>query len=66
MKRGRQIGDTICPFVEKPFDNCFVNRLTSSTIKEVVAFCGKNYEACKIYRSSNGLEQRNEQKTLIQ
>ncbi|UCE79383.1 MAG: hypothetical protein JSV13_01760 [Nitrospiraceae bacterium] len=66
MKRERQTGKTICPFVEKPFDNCFVNRLSSYTIRDVVAFCGKDYEACEIYLKNNGIEKGNNRTAVIQ
>lgn len=66
MTRGRKTGDTICPFVVKPFDDCYVRELSSYTIKDVVEFCGKNYDACKIYRVNNGIEKDNEHTAIIQ
>jgi hypothetical protein len=70
VRRRKKRGNTLCPFVEKPFDDCYVRRLSSYTIKDVVEFCGKNYDACKIYRFNNGIaegiDKGNEQTAIIQ
>lgn len=38
-----------CPFVSRPFDNCLLFDMTSSTIGEVVKYCDGDYRQCAIY-----------------
>ncbi len=38
-----------CPFVNKPFDNCYCANLTSNTIESALYFCGKHYKQCEFY-----------------
>lgn len=41
-----------CPFVEDPFEDCYIlhtgSRYTESTIK----YCGGNFEECAIYQKN--------------
>lgn len=39
-----------CPFVEQPFDDCFVNEVNSQNIGRVLYFCGGHFEECDIFR----------------
>jgi DNA-binding NarL/FixJ family response regulator len=38
-----------CPFVETPFEECHVARLTSGVLERAIAQCGGDYQACDIY-----------------
>lgn len=44
---------TICPFMGKPFANCYCVRTESIYISKVLSLCGRNYECCDIYRDSD-------------
>ena len=41
-----------CPFISKPFDYCYCASTTSLNVKNVILYCGGNYEACEIYKGA--------------
>lgn len=51
-------GKGLCPFVSRPFDNCLLFDMTSSTIGEVVKYCDGDYRQCAIYRERTGEERK--------
>lgn len=44
----RQTG--ICPFVTKPFCECYCFAINSFKIPLVLHLCGKNYRECSLYK----------------
>ncbi len=38
-----------CPFVKKPFDDCFCANLTSKTVESALYFCNKHYKKCEFF-----------------
>lgn len=38
-----------CPFLETPFDECYVNGLGSAEVEKAIEYCGGNFEKCDIY-----------------
>lgn len=40
----------LCPFVECPFDECFVTSINSQNIDLAIYYCGKHFEECEIYK----------------
>lgn len=40
----------ICPFVEKPFDECYCVKLTSWNIESAIYYCGEHFEQCSLYK----------------
>jgi len=42
-------GKNICPFMNKPFADCYCLRSGQFYIDNVLTLCGANYESCKIY-----------------
>jgi 4-aminobutyrate aminotransferase-like enzyme len=40
----------LCPFVSKPYDECFCSDTGSDSAEAAIRLCGGNYEICEIYR----------------
>ncbi len=40
-----------CPFIKKPFDDCYCIKLTSQDVEKAVFYCGGNFESCEIYKA---------------
>lgn len=40
----------VCPFVQDPFEECYVKNMSSFKVEPAIQFCGGNYEACEIYQ----------------
>jgi len=40
-----------CPFLRKPFSECYSIKLTSQSILSVMRYCIKDFWKCKIYKS---------------
>lgn len=40
----------VCPFVEDPFEECYVKNMSSFKVEPAIQFCGGNYKACEIYQ----------------
>lgn len=45
-----------CPYVEKPFEECYVTGLSSSAMEKAIIFCGGHFETCKIYLKRISME----------
>ena len=45
----RTRGRRLCPFVNKPFDECFCSDTGSASAEAAIRVCGGNFEACEIY-----------------
>ena len=39
-----------CPFVEKPFDDCFLKEMDSQNIEKAVYYCANRFKECGIYQ----------------
>ncbi len=46
----QQTEKNICPFVKKPFNDCYCFNLTSKNINSAIQYCSNNFEECDIYR----------------
>jgi hypothetical protein len=42
-----------CPFLSKPFDECYCVKMDSQNVERTVYFCGNNFETCEIYKNVN-------------
>jgi len=40
----------LCPFIDEPFDDCYIKNMISLNTESVINYCGGNYEECKIYK----------------
>jgi len=38
-----------CPYLETPFDECYVNGLGSAEVEKVIDYCGGDFDKCEIY-----------------
>ncbi len=38
-----------CPFIHKPFGDCYCANLTSRNIESAIYFCSKYFKQCEIY-----------------
>jgi len=38
-----------CPYLETPFDECYVNSLGSAEVVKAIEHCGGDFEKCEIY-----------------
>jgi|GEM_PF-6093836 len=43
-----------CRFIEASLPECYCTNITSLNIPKMLAFCGGDYERCKIYRNRTG------------
>lgn len=41
----------MCPYLEDPYDDCFIENLHSLTVACCLNYCSRNFEDCKIYRN---------------
>ena len=39
----------LCPFIQKPFDDCYCTSTSSLYAEATIYFCGGHYRACEIY-----------------
>jgi hypothetical protein len=39
-----------CPFVDSPWNECFVVGIDSVSAEKTIYFCGRNFVECDIYR----------------
>ncbi len=39
----------LCPYVSKPFENCYCTSTSSAVVESTINFCGGNYKQCEIY-----------------
>ena len=44
----------MCPFVSKPFENCYCTSTSSMVVESTINFCGGNYKQCEIYGKNKG------------
>ena len=47
------INKSFCPFLEKPFDDCYCVKLSSQDIERAIYFCTKYFKACEVYKNFN-------------
>ncbi len=47
----KSIDRAICPFVLKPFENCYCASTSSLCTEATIHYCGGNFEKCEIYES---------------
>ena len=43
----------ICPYMYKPFENCWFINMTSRTVIKVQQLCGGEYERCDVYLNNH-------------
>ncbi len=57
-KDQRHVGNTVavgetqgklCPFIQKPFEECYCTSTSSLYAEATIYFCGGHYRACEIY-----------------
>ena len=41
-----------CPFLMEPFDYCYCKKMDSLNVKNVILYCGGNFEECDIYKNT--------------
>jgi adenosylmethionine-8-amino-7-oxononanoate aminotransferase len=46
LTRGRRL----CPFVSKPFNECFCSDTGSASAEAAIRVCGGDFENCEIYK----------------
>lgn len=39
-----------CPFVDAPWNECFVVGIDSVSAERAIYYCGRNFKECEIYR----------------
>jgi hypothetical protein len=44
----------LCPFVSKPFENCYCTSTSSMVVESTINFCGGNFKQCEIFRENKG------------
>jgi hypothetical protein len=42
----------LCPFIQKPFDECYCTSTSSLYAEATIYFCGGHFRACEIYAKS--------------
>ncbi len=47
-----QINYKLCPFIKKPFNDCYCFNLTSRTINPAIHYCSNNFDKCEIYNNN--------------
>lgn len=40
----------LCPFIDEPFDDCYIKNMISLNTEAVINYCGGNFEECPIYK----------------
>ncbi len=40
----------LCPFIQKPQDDCYCASLNSQKVEAAIYYCSENFEKCEIYR----------------
>jgi len=53
-----------CPFVKKPFPDCYCFNLTSRNIDTAIVYCGNKFKECEIYKNNFYLKEIVTQKIL--
>jgi hypothetical protein len=41
-----------CPFVEDPFEDCYILHTGSMYIENIVTFCGGNFKDCTVFKKN--------------
>jgi hypothetical protein len=49
-----------CPFTQDPFEECYVVRLRSEDVCNVICYCGGDFEECEIYQKHLSAARREE------
>jgi len=39
----------LCPFVSKPFEDCYCASTSSMVVESTILFCGGEFQKCEIY-----------------
>jgi len=45
-----------CPFINKPYDYCYCSSTNSLYVKNVILYCGGNFEDCELYQNTMKLK----------
>jgi hypothetical protein len=48
---------TLCPFIRKPFENCFCVSTNSLFSEATIHYCGGHFEKCEIYEKNAGVRE---------
>jgi len=40
----------LCPFLQKPHDDCYIVNMGSLQVEAVIYYCSRNFEKCEIYK----------------
>jgi hypothetical protein len=48
-----------CPYVENPFEECYVNGLGSAAVEKSVYYCANHFDECDIYAAHANGEREN-------
>jgi hypothetical protein len=38
-----------CPYLETPFEECYVNGMGSAEVEKAIEYCGGDFEECEVY-----------------
>lgn len=49
--------ERLCPYLEHPLDECYINEMNSQTVQKAIHYCGFHYEECEIYKRRYGFNQ---------
>ncbi|MGC2061601.1 MAG: hypothetical protein WA610_01390 [Thermodesulfovibrionales bacterium] len=44
----------LCPFVSRPFKDCYCASTSSMVVESTILFCGGDFQKCEIYCSYKG------------
>jgi hypothetical protein len=44
---------SFCPYLKKPFDDCYCVKMSSQDIERAIYFCTKDFKTCEIYNNFN-------------
>jgi len=45
----QQTSEEKCPFVNRPFEDCYVRDLDSLSVESAIRYCGGDFRGCAIY-----------------
>lgn len=44
----------LCPFVSRPFEDCYCASTSSTVVEWTILFCGGDFEKCEVYCRHTG------------
>lgn len=44
----------LCPFVSRPFEDCYCASTSSMVVESTILFCGGDFQKCEIYGRYKG------------